>query len=113
MAPECIRNKQTSKASDIWSLGVLIYEMATGRAPFETHPSDPAMTEELTMNRIMEGDLNVPLKLSPLLRSLIESVLRGDPTSRPTLADIEGSEWMQQHRESGVEISKRIWQYWL
>jgi serine/threonine protein kinase len=34
MAPECVRNKGSDKASDIWSLGCLLYQLFTGFPPF-------------------------------------------------------------------------------
>jgi serine/threonine protein kinase len=64
---------------------VLIYEMAIGYAPFETHPNDPSMTEQMTMQRIVDRDLKIPPNLSPELRKLIESVLSTEPDTRPSL----------------------------
>lgn len=34
MAPECVNNKPTSKATDIWSLGCILYQLFVGLPPF-------------------------------------------------------------------------------
>lgn len=81
---------------------MLLYEMAIGYAPFETHPNDPALTEQMTMKRIVEGDLRIPLSLTHELRKLIESILTTVPEQRPSLEEIESSAWMQKYREEGI-----------
>ena len=64
---------------------MLIYEMATGRAPFETQSINPVHIEAKTMNRILDGDLIVPFTLSVELRKLILSILTTEPEKRPSL----------------------------
>jgi hypothetical protein len=59
--------------------------MAIGRAPFETESINPAHVEDKTMNRILDGDLIVPLTLSVDLRKLISSILMTEPEQRPNL----------------------------
>jgi serine/threonine protein kinase len=39
MSPERLENKEYSFSSDIWSLGIVIYEMATGEHPFQLSES--------------------------------------------------------------------------
>ena len=34
MAPECVHNKPTTKSSDIWSLGCILYQLFVGLPPF-------------------------------------------------------------------------------
>ncbi len=53
--------------------------MAIGYAPFETHPYDPSLTEQMTMRRILDCDLKIPTNISSGLKNLIESILSTDP----------------------------------
>ena len=41
MAPELSKGEKASLASDMYSLGVILYEIVTGRFPIEEKTSDP------------------------------------------------------------------------
>ena len=44
MAPELWRGAAASKASDVYALGVILYEMVTGGTPFADEPSEIRLT---------------------------------------------------------------------
>ena len=84
MAPEQARSQKVDGRSDLFSLGAVLYRMATGRTPFDGHdtmsilmslandtPADPR-----SLNRV----------LPPHIASLINRLLDKDPAKRPQSA---------------------------
>ena len=53
-SPEQIRRKQVSTATDVYSLGVVLYELLTGRRPYEVRDLSPAQLEEVVATRTPE-----------------------------------------------------------
>jgi serine/threonine-protein kinase len=82
MAPEQFVTGQSSVQSDVWALGVLLYELAAGRHPF-ARPDD----EDFQVIRAIQfqepEDLSaiVP-EISPELKSVIASCLEKNPGAR-------------------------------
>lgn len=80
MAPEMITDhKRVTEAADVWSLGVVFWELLTGEVPY----ADVAPAQ--LIGALGSGArLRVPEWCEPEWRTLIESCWVHDPTLRPT-----------------------------
>ena len=77
MAPEVLRGEAATARSDIWALGVVLYEMASGRPPF----SGTTQTD-LVSSIMKEEPALLPNKVSPSLRNVIQHCLTKEAAQR-------------------------------
>ena len=82
VAPERLDGKPAEPATDVYGLGVLLFEMVTGQPPY---PVDT--WEELAAARA-GGAPGLPSALPPALRELVRACLVDEPDRRPTAAAI-------------------------
>lgn len=83
MSPEQVRSDMYDAKSDIWSLGCLMYEMATLTPPFR------AKNPLLLARKITEGKFSpLPEHYSFELRDLISSMLELHPKRRPSVETV-------------------------
>jgi TolB-like protein/tetratricopeptide (TPR) repeat protein len=80
MSPEELRGERADHRSDIYSFGVVLYEMATGRRPFEEKLST-ALTGAI-LQKIPEPPSKHNRKISPALEAIILKALDKDPEHR-------------------------------
>ena len=96
LSPEQAQGHQISAASDIYSVGIVVYEMLTGRVPFE---ADSAVTIALKqINEDPQAIRAVNPDVSPELEDAVLRALRKDPRERYADAD-EFIEALERARE--------------
>lgn len=77
MAPEVLRGEPADARSDLWGLGVLLYEMAAGKLPFEGQTGF-----ELSSAILREPPAPLPARVPAGLRAIIQRLLAKEPGQR-------------------------------
>ncbi|CAJ0946415.1 unnamed protein product, partial [Mesorhabditis belari] len=100
MAPEVITRRGHSTAADFWSLGVLMYEMLTGRLPFT------GVDRKDTMQQILKAKLTMPHFLSPDAQSLLRSLFKRNAVNRLGAGPDAAAELKQHTFFSSIDWAK-------
>lgn len=88
LAPEMVQGKGHNHTLDIWSLGVLLYEMVVGRPPFQS-------TNHVTLiAKILATELKFPAFVPPPVVNLVLRLLQREPTERMPLDQVLRSAWV-------------------
>ncbi|XP_054260814.1 mitogen-activated protein kinase kinase kinase 11-like isoform X2 [Macrosteles quadrilineatus] len=84
MAPEVIKTSIFSKASDVWSYGVLLWELLTGETPYKGIDA-LAIAYGVAVNKLT---LPIPSTCPEQWRQLMEDCWESDPHLRPGFEEI-------------------------
>lgn len=100
MAPEMIQNKNHNHTLDIWSLGILLYELVHGRAPFTgVHPREIS-------DKIMRGQIRFKPGLSKEYKDLVNKILVYETDERLPLIKVFDHPWVKNF-EKKYNLSKQ------
>lgn len=91
-SPEICQNKPYGTKSDMWSLGVVLYEMITLKHPFD------ANSMEGLLNKIVKGSYApISKQYSSDLRQLVDSLLQKNPSQRPSINSLLSLPFLQSY----------------
>ncbi|GAB2249639.1 hypothetical protein Droror1_Dr00012998 [Drosera rotundifolia] len=76
MAPELVREQPYNHTVDLWSLGVILYELFVGQPPFYTN------SVYALIRHIIKDPVKYPANMSPEFRSFLKGLLNKDPEKR-------------------------------
>ena len=99
-SPEMIKGNAYTKATDIWSAGIILYFIVTGSLPFEDEN-----TQRL-LRKIVYTYVHYPYFMSLPLIDLLKKLLLKDPEKRLSLDGVKEHAWFSQSEYSVLERLK-------
>jgi len=99
LPPEMIEDRPHDEKVDLWSLGVLCYELLVGKPPFETESHDG------TYKKITSVDYKFPHGLSLEACDLISKLLKKVPSQRLSLEHVMQHPWIVNNAKLDLNMS--------
>src|SRR5262245_10960212 len=86
ISPEQVRGNEIDHRADLYSLGVILYEMLTGRRPFENRSVHRLLLAHADEQPPWFDSVTLPGLVSPALEAVVRSCLAKYPEQRPQTA---------------------------
>ncbi|XP_028109745.1 MAP kinase kinase MKK1/SSP32-like isoform X1 [Camellia sinensis] len=103
MAPEVLRNEPSDEKSDIYSYGVILWELATEKIPWDNLNAMQVIGAVGFMNQQLE----IPKDVDPQWTSIIESCWHSEPQLRPSFHELmEKLKDLQKHYAVQIQATR-------
>ncbi|XP_020196733.1 serine/threonine-protein kinase EDR1-like [Aegilops tauschii subsp. strangulata] len=84
MAPEVLRSEPSTEKSDVFSYGVVLWELVTQKIPWDTRNT----MQVVGAVGFMDDRLEIPTDTDPQWASMIQSCWDSDPQHRPSFQEL-------------------------
>lgn len=104
MSPEIIKYKNYSNKSDLWSIGMILYQMITGKYPYK------AYTHYELIQKIENEPIIIPkcINISDECKDLLHKLLQKDPKKRINWNDFFSHIWFNINKENYNSFSNSL-----
>lgn len=102
MAPEVILRKRQTKKTDIWALGILLYELFHGNAPFRGNRM------EVILEKITQNNFLFKKNIDPDIKDIVIQMLKFNPEERPNILQILDHAVLKKMTMNGLEIEPQL-----
>ena len=99
MSPELVNKLEYTKEVDVWSLGILLYEMIHGYSPFRP---ENALNAKEVLNKIKIHDLKFNIDVSQECKDLISHLLDENKENRYKIEDIFNSSFFKKYENKNL-----------
>ncbi|GBC05832.1 hypothetical protein RclHR1_06460003 [Rhizophagus clarus] len=101
IAPEVIAGKEVTYASDIYSIGILLWEISSGQPPFIYHENDHFLAINIVNGIRPKIGSGIPLEYKKLMVQCWDA----DPMKRPNLIDLYNKIFEMRKHSQNISIN--------